>query len=180
MSKTKSDKDEWGVFDFMGEYIRLRRDVSCGMRELSLAEQKDISYLVENKYISFFTNPDSDCEGASTGFLGSWNYPERMLEFKNKVGNAYSAIYNYKGYNGIQPVWAEMRNKYYDGQDYVNAEDMMEQHIKDFSTKEVIAALHYCSIYKERFCDGAYGYYAKEGYIGKLLLKLKGLPLSLS
>lgn len=177
----KEDTTEYGVYDMCGEYVRWEKEYATNdMRELSEAEQKDISYLVDDKYVSFFTNPNSDCEGTTTGYLGSWNYPKIMEEFRQHVINATKAIYDYDLFSKKKNVWAEMREKYYDGKPYVFAEDMIEEHLKDFDNREIIAALHYCVVYKERYCDGICGYYAKEGYIGQLLLKLKELPLSLS
>lgn len=170
--------EEYGVYEVAPyEFIYIEKKIAekHGMRQVSEAEQKDISYLVADEYITFFTDQTSECEGTSTGALGSWNYPEIMMSFREKVGHAHASLYNFKGYNGGKSVWAEMCDKYYGGKAHVYAEDMFDGHFDEFDSREIIAFLHYCVIYKERFGDGSYGQYAKEGYIGKLLIKLKEL-----
>ena len=60
--------------------------------------------------------------------------------------------------------------------DYVHPDEMIE-HLSEFDSREIIGFLYYCTIYKERFCDGVYGLYAKEGFIGRLLIRLKEILL---
>ena len=139
-----------------------------------IEEQKDISFLITDEYVSFFTTPTSECEGKSTGYIGSWDYPEIMETFKDKILRAYRALYNFRCYNGRKHVWAEMRDKYCNGRSYVHPDEMIE-HLSEFDSREIIGFLYYCTIYKERFCDGIYGFYAKEGFIGRLLIRLKEL-----
>ena len=97
-----------------------------------------------------------------------------MVSFREKVLRAYAAIYDFRGYNGRRPVWAEMRDKYYNGKSYVYPDEMIE-HLNEFDSREVIGFLYYCTVHKERFCDGSYGTYTMKGYIGRLLMKLKEL-----
>lgn len=171
---------EYGVFEFGNDeflFIEKTEAKEYGLREISEAEQKDISFLVSDDYISFFSNCTTDCVGKYTGFIGCWDYPEIMESFKKKVIRAHASLYNFL-MNSKKLVWAEMRDKYFGGKAYVYPDEMIEN-LNKFDNKEIIAFLHYCTVYKERFCTGAYGEYAKDGFIIKLLLRLKKLPLSL-
>lgn len=146
----------------------------------SKTKKNDISYLVDDKYLDFFVNPKSECAGKPTGYIGSWNYPDIMIEFKGKVLNALEVADDYysRDRDGDKPVWAKMRDKYFGGRSYVYPDEMIQK-LDDFDNREIVAFLYYCVCYKERFFDGAYGDYAEDGYIGKLLLRLKELPLTI-
>ncbi len=150
------------------------REAACKELELELVDKMkkdDILLLISDEYVSFFSDPAPDCRGETTGSLGSWNYPAIMGSFREAVMDAYTHICRF-GREDDKPVWALMREKYFDGEDYVQPEDMI-LHIDSFDVSEFVAFLHYCAWYKERFCDGAFGDYTKEGLIGKCLLKLK-------
>ena len=100
-----------------------------------------------------------------------------MCQFRFEAARAYRAVCHCKTlYSDRKPIWAEMRDKYFNGRPYVYPDEMIE-HLSEFNNEEIVAFLQYCSNYKERFCDGAYGRYAAEGFIGKLLVRLKELPL---
>lgn len=138
---------------------------------------KDISELVEKRYIDFFTNPDSEYVEKSPENAGGWRYPEIMNDFRRCVVCMYPATkYNSED---NRPLWAKMRQKYYDDKPYVYPDEMITK-LELFDNKELIAFIHYCVVYKERFCDGAYGDYAKDGFIGRALLRLRDLPLVIS
>lgn len=176
------DKKDQKVYEINKHiYRRLDRETAekLNVREAPESEYLDISHLVDDKFVSFFTDPDSDCKGKTTGYLGSWNYPEIMNSFSFFVKEALCAVYNYDFdmsmyiyMTGQDTIWQKMREKYFNGKPYVQPEEMIE-HLGEFDNKETISFLHYCACYSEQFCDGAYGDYAKEGYIGKLLLRLK-------
>ena len=51
--------------------------------------------------------------------------------------------------------------------------------LDQFDNKQIIEFLWRCVRYDERFCEGAYADYAEEGIIGKLLTRLKLLPLTI-
>jgi len=140
---------------------------------------KDISVLVEQRFIDFFTNPDSEFIVKPTEEDGIWRYPEIMEEFKKYVGFLEWSVH-FSGYSGEsrRPHWALMRQKYFDGRDYVYPEEMITK-LEEFDNRDCLAFLHYCVSYKERFCDGAYMDYSKEGYIGRILLRLSQLPLTI-
>ena len=172
-------KNEYRVYETAKgwfEIIEKEDAEKCKYREVPDEEQKDISFLITIEYVSFFSAPTSEYEGTSTGYIGSWNYPEIMETFKDKILRAYRSLYNFRGYNGRKPVWAEMRDKYCNGRSYVHPDEMIE-HLSEFDSREIIGFLYYCTIYKERFCDGVYGFYAKEGFIGRLLIRLKEILL---
>ena len=62
----------------------------------------------------------------------------------------------------------------FNGKPYVDPDEMIG-YLDEFDIREIIAFLHYCTIYKERFFDGIYGVFTMEGYIGRLLMRLKEL-----
>ena len=171
-------EDEYRVYEFgKDEFVCLEKEYAekMGLREVSEEEQKDTSFLYVDEFISFFTNPPSECAGTPTGYLGSWNYPDIMESFRNKVARASAALYGFGCRpNGRKPVWAEMRDKYFNGKPYVDPDEMIG-YLDEFDIREIIAFLHYCTIYKERFSDGIYGVFTMEGYIGRLLMRLKEL-----
>ena len=72
-----------------------------------------------------------------------------------------------------------MRKNYFDCAQVVYALDMIKN-LDSFDNREVVAFLYDCVVYEECFCKGTYGYYAQEGLIGKALLRLKELPLTLT
>ena len=47
--------------------------------------------------------------------------------------------------------------------------------LNEFDSREVIEFLYHCTVHKESFCDGIYGTFTMNGYIGRLLMKLKEL-----
>ena len=177
-----TDSSNCKVYERDGYYVRIPEEHAEGLRELTENEKVDISYLVDEKYLVFFTNPRPEYEGSKTGYSDFQNYPDIypdiMNEFKLKVGNAYAAANDYGLLNEHNPIWAQMREKYFDGRPYVQADEMIEK-LHEFDNKEIIAFLRYCVCYKERFFTGAYGLFAQEGMIGKLLLRLKELPLTI-
>ena len=135
-------------------------------------KRQTIFSLIDRRFVKFFSDPKAECEGKTTGYLGSWDYPEIMENFRVEVVREYIAVHKQEGRSEVKPVWAEMREKYFNGRSYVYPDEMIK-HLNSFDSREIIGFLHYCTVYKERFHSGAYGVYAKEGYIGKLLLKLK-------
>ena len=122
-------EDEYRVYEFgKDEFVRLEKEYAekMGLREVSEEEQKDTSFLYVDEFISFFTNPPSECAGTPTGYLGSWNYPDIMKSFRNKVARASAALYGFGCRpNGRKPVWAEMRDKYFNGKPYVDPDEMI-------------------------------------------------------
>ena len=174
------EKLTWDVYEMSEfEYYRFKKEDAERMqlRKVEEDEYLDISYLVDDKFVSFFTDPNSNCKGTSTGYLGSWNYPEIMKDFQWKVVYAYHATVNFLTYH--KPIWAIMREKYFNGEPYVQPEEMIKY--KDsFDNREIIAFLDFCANYSELYNDGIYGAYAKEGLIGIMLLELKKRPLKLS
>ena len=79
-------KEEYHVYEITQDWFEVmeKEDAKkCKYREVSEEEQKDISFLITNEYVSFFSAPTSECEGTSTGYIGSWNYPEIMETFKD-------------------------------------------------------------------------------------------------
>ena len=174
-----NDLSDLSVYDVNGEFIRLKGELAQGLRKLTEAEKRDISYLTEEKFRNYFNEHKPECEGTSTGYLGSWNYPDIMNDFRDKVLNAISAANDYGALNRNKPIWAKMRDKYFDGKPYVYPDEMIGK-LSEFDNKEIVAFLHYCVCYKERFCDGAYGSYARSGIIGKLLARLAELSPTLS
>ena len=168
---------EFGVFDFgLGDFLYCDKQFANGAREVPPEEQKDISFLITEEYVSYFTDESSCFDGAP---LCGEPYPEIMERFSDDVARAHRALYRFGYYYemGIEykMVWAEMREKYFNGEPYVQPEDMI-LFLKAFDNRECIAFLYYCVIYKERYCIGVFGEYAKEGLIGKVLLRLKELP----
>ena len=136
-------------------------------RKVSEEEQRDISYLVDERFIAFFTDLDSVFEE---------QYEEGiMYEFRMKVIKAYKATYGFDTHKMVtEPRWVEMRNKYGD------AADKMLQHLNELSNVEIIAFLEHCIWRDERYCTGAYTDWAKAGVIGTVLLRLRELPLVLN
>lgn len=173
--------EETGVYNLHGLYYRLKKAAaeSIGLKEVSGTELRDISYLVADEYLSFFLDPNAECLVPSAKSPGKWEYSEIMQAFKQKVLTAYSAMVALDDSLSRKSVWAKMRDKYFNGKDYVYPDEMI-CYIDSFDNSEIVAFLHYCAEYKERFCDGAYCEYVKDGYFGKLLLKLKERPLSFS
>ena len=127
-----------------------------------------ISCLCEKKYVDFFTDPASEFTVAEAGKAGTC-YPEIMEEFYHRVKKAFMAVNKGPVIKGPS-IWTQMKEKYF-GNASVFPEEMIEK-LSGFDTGEIVAFLHYCVMYKERFCDGAYGDYAKQGIIGKLLARL--------
>ena len=169
------------VYERDGYFVRIPEEHAEELRELTEDEKVDISYLLDEKYLDFFTNPRPEYEGSKTGYSVFQNYPDIypgiMNEFKIKVLNAYTAANDYGLLNAHNPIWAQMREKYFEGRPYIQPEEMIEK-LYEFDNKEIIAFLHYCVCYKERFFTGDYGLFAEEGLISKLLLRLKELPLT--
>lgn len=127
-----------------------------------------------DEYIQFFTDPASECEAVFAGDgSNGHSYPDLMNRFRRDVLKA-SHEAHIMGAGQGKPVWSQMREKYFQGEDYVEPERMIA-HLRDFSKEELAAFLHYCVIYKEGFCDGTYGDYVKEGLIGQILLRMKEL-----
>lgn len=168
------DKEKYKLYEIGDEYIWVREgeEVYPGYRELSEEEKRDISFLITKEYLDYFINPKQECKGETTGYLGSWKYPSIMKKFKVDVLKAFTLA---NGPKRDKSIWAEMRNKYFDGKPYVYPEEMIENLFK-FDNKEIIAFLWFCSCYKERFIDGVYGEYASEGLVGKILKRLEELP----
>ena len=177
-----TDYSNCKVYERDGFFVRIQEEHAEGLRELTEDEKGDISYLVDEKYLDFFTKPHPEYEESKTGYSDFQNYPDIypdiMNEFKVKVLNALQAANDYGLLNRHNPIWAQMRDKYFGVRPYVYPDEMIEN-LYEFDNKEIIAFLHYCTNYKERFFTGAYGLYAEEGYIGKLLLRLKELPLTI-
>ena len=135
-------------------------------RKVSEEEQRDISYLVDERFIAFFTDLDSDFEE---------QYEEGiMYEFRMKVIKAYQATYGFDTHKMVtEPRWVEMRNK------YGTSDYDMPHYLEEFSNVEIIAFLEHCIWRDSRHFPEAYTDWAKNGVIGKALLRLKELPLSL-
>ena len=72
------------------------------MRKVSEEEQRDISFLVTDEFIKYFTDPNPECRG-KTGEWGKKEYPEIMLKFKRKVARAKNALYGLT--NNKENVW---------------------------------------------------------------------------
>lgn len=177
---TAKSPNEYKVYEFAtDDFIRIPKEDAArwDLREVPEAEQRDISFLVCNEFLAFFTSPGSEFKGESAGGC-FWEYGGIMDTFLGKVLRARKAIYNFD-YPDKKPVWAEMRDKYFGGRSYVHPDEMIA-HLCEFNNKEIIEFLWFCSVYSERWCPGAYGIYAEEGYIGKLLVRLKDLPLSVA
>ena len=67
-----------------------------------------------------------------------------------------------------------MRKKYMNGKPYVPIDEMIaDGRLDRFSADEVVAAIYFCLVYKERFCEGYFMHCCEDGIIGKLLLCLK-------
>ena len=126
-----------------------------------------ISNLCEEKYVDFFTDPSSEFVVEAEKAYAF--YPEIMEKFYRRVRKAFMAVNKGPVIKGPS-IWTKMKEKYF-GNTSVFPEEMIEK-LSEFDTREIVAFLYYCVMYKERFCDGAYGYYAKQGIIGKLLTRL--------
>ena len=142
----------------------------------------DISNLVDEKYLDFFTHPVSDCEESNNVYCDFSDYPDIypaiMIEFRENVIKALIEMDGFEFNADNKPRWAKMRDKYFDGKPYVQASEMIEK-LDEFDYKEIIAFLHFCVCFKERFITGTYGVYAEKGLIGQLLLRLKELSNSI-
>lgn len=146
-------REEAKKFIFDGEFPRM----------LSEEEQKDISYLVEDRFIDFFTDPKSDFEERNDGI---------MYEFRMKVLKAYKATYGFGRIKCETHMWRQMLDK------YCNTDKMLNC-LYELSNIEIIVFLEHCIWREGRFNYRAYTDWSKEGVIGKILLRLKELPLVL-
>ena len=163
--------------EILGTFVYMEEEKAEGIKDFKeIDKQKEISIsaLTSDEYVSFFTNPESKCRAVFSGDgTNRYTYPDIMNRFKSAVLKAYSAVRS--ELSSRKPIWALMREKYYGGAPYVYP-DVMIEHLNDFSVEELLAFLHYCTEYKERFCDGAYGNYASDGFIGQVLVRLRELP----
>ena len=179
MKKLYESKD-LGMFVYMDEEKVKEMDPNGeDFKEVPSHKTVNVSALVSDEYVDFFTDPNAPCEAvfANDG-TNAYTYPELMERFRSIVLKAVTAVDAIRRGRENKPVWAKMREKYYGGKAYVYPDEMIE-HLEEFSVEELVAFLHYCVIYKERFCDGAYGGYAKEGFIGRVLLRLRELSLEI-
>ncbi len=171
------------------EYIYYKMDkyVECEIkagriREVSEYEKKDISFIVSEEYVSFFNNSNSvfkvPCEKTATepAYFANCDYPKIMWDFWNDLSKAYCIMMGFSG--GTSGIWPSMREKYLNGKEYAKPEEMIA-FLNKFDNKQVLEFLFYCVRYAERFGCGSYAKYAEEGIIGKLLNRLKQLPLSI-
>ena len=164
---------EYGVYEiYKDEYLYMSKEEADKLtfdgvypRKVPEEEQRDISYLVDERFVTFFTDLDSDFDERYEGI---------MHEFRMKVLKAYKATYGFCRDNMKTPHWVEMCNKYGD------AADKMLQHLNELSNVEIIAFLEHCIWRDERYCTGAYTDWAKAGVIGTVLLRLRDLPLVLN
>ena len=130
---------------------------------------KDISYLVEDDIIDYFTNPKTNYEKSST----------IKTDFKEKVNSAYRLLTIIKREYKRQPfdrlISKYIKKEECPGFDYTPLFDCID----DFDNEDVIASLYYCVEMFAGFDRNKYKELAKDGTIGKLLLHLKELPLEL-
>jgi len=144
--------------------------------------ETEYGFLTQDKFIEFFSNPNAIYNNGNL-----WNccygtrvcYTDIVLEFE-LVFREFLRYGFYKnvveGSEKLQygTIWAEMRQKYCNGKGYVHIDEMIaDGRLEQFTAKEVLAALYFCLIYKERFCEGYFLDCCENGEIGKLILHLK-------
>ena len=135
------------------------------LREIPEAEYNDISFLLEETYVKFFT----------TAVDVKWESPI-MQSFRYKVIRARGALTAFGKYKRSRPVWRDMCDRFYPQQNRVIFPEEMIEHLYELNTNEIIALLWYAVIYRDRWCGGAYEEYANNGLIGKVLTRLQELP----
>ena len=94
------------------------------IKEIPESEHKDISFLVENEYISFFT----------TAIVQSWTELPIMESFRTRVVRARGALTAFGKYKRSQPVWRDMCERFFPQQRHVRPEEMIE-HLYELNTK---------------------------------------------
>ena len=144
----------------------------------------DYGFLIQDKFIHFFNDPLSIYDNGSLWnacYAGCVRYTNVVLEFVILFNEFLEYRFlketlETKKAIGFGETWAAMRQKYMNGKQYVQIDEMIaDGHLEQFTADEVIAALHFCLIYKERYCEGYFMDCCEEGIIGKLLLHLKHL-----
>jgi hypothetical protein len=136
------------------------------LKEVPEFEHKDISFLVEETYVNFFT----------TAIVEDDELPI-MQSFREKVHRARGALTGFGKYKRVQPVWRDMCNRFYPGQNHVSPKEMIE-HLYELDANEVVEFLWYVVAYCNRWCGGEYKKYTNVGLIGRLLVRLQDLPLT--
>ena len=144
--------------------------------------QFEYGFLTQDKFINFFDNPNSIYDNGSI-----WNfcyehcvcYTDILLEFEILFRNYFDYRFYKKESEGAPParfhsIWPQMREKYVGGKPYVSIDEMIaDGRLEQFTAEEVMGALYYCTIYKERFCQGHFLGCCEDGIIGELLKQLK-------
>ena len=134
------------------------------LREVPEVDHKDVSFLVEENFVRFFTSTtDAD-----------WETPI-MQRFRGKVVRARGALTAFGKYKRSQPVWRDMCDRFYPQEKRVWPEKMI-QHLNELGTNEVVEFLWFAVVYCDRWCEGMYEEYTNSGLIGKLLTRLQELP----
>lgn len=134
------------------------------LREVPEAEHKDVSFLVEERFVRFFTSTTT----------ADWESPIMQL-FRGKALRAKGTLTAYGKYKRSQPVWRDMCDRFYPRKMHVRPEDMID-HLNELDTNEVVEFLWYVVVYCDRWCGGQYEEYANNGLIGELLVRLQELP----
>lgn len=141
-------------------------------------------FLTQDKFVRFFSDQTSIYDNGSLWesiYAGCVRYTNTVLEFEILFREflEYLSLKEYiESTKAIRfgEIWASMRKKYMNGKPYVQIDEMIADGRLDcFSADEIVAAIHFCLVYKERFCEGYFMDCCEDGIIGKLLLRLNDL-----
>ena len=173
-----------------------KKDEKCEERERRYLECRkmvfegysyEYAFLTQDKFVHFFNDSLSIYDNGSLydGFYtGCACYTNTVLEFvilfEEFLEYRYlMEILESKVAIRYQEIWTLMRQKYMKGKLYVQIDEMIEDgRLEKFSADEVIAAIYFCLMYKERFCEGYFLDCCEAGIIGKLLLRLKNIYIT--
>ena len=143
-------------------------------------------FLTQERLVDFFNNPNSIYNNGNL-----WNslygtrvcYTDPVLEFDIMMSE-YCNYCFYKSHVEGAPqmrfgeVWSNMRHKYLGGKEYAQIDELIaDGRLEQFTAEEVMSAIHFCAIYKERYCQGHFLDCCEDGIIGKLLLRLKNVDV---
>ena len=144
----------------------------------------EYGFLTQDKLIAFFHNPESiynngNLWDACYGTCACYTDPVLELEIMFREYLEYR-FYKTEVEGAPKPrfgeVWSEMRQKYLGGKEYVQTDEMIaDGRLQQFSVEEIMSALYFCIVYKERYCEGYFLSCCEDGIIGKLLFHLKNI-----